>query len=74
MKADGWFIDKCVGLAVGESANPVHRYGDGWYVLWDNPRPDDLGRFCKTADELRRTMSGSRIAGRRIDLKFLGRT
>lgn len=70
MNKDAWFIDKCANLKVGESATPVHRYQDGWWVLWEHPHHNNFGRILKTEPEFRRFMAGDYNLGQRIGQEF----
>jgi hypothetical protein len=58
-----WFIDSCADLAVdGSNRNEwaaVHRYADGFLVLWNAPiSGKDLGRWVKESDKLKTMLRG----------------
>lgn len=75
MKADPWIIEQVLSLEVGERKEvepcgvTAHRYRDGWWLLWDNPRsPQDLGRAFAFREQLTHFLSGDRSLGVRIML------
>jgi len=60
---DQFFIDSSADLPVdGKTENEtitVFRYRDGWLILWKNPLSGkDLGRWVKTAEELKSMLRG----------------
>ena len=46
---DGFHIERALALTPGESLileeYGIHRYSDGWTVLWAFPKPGNLGMF-----------------------------
>jgi hypothetical protein len=63
MLFDPYFIDSCADLPVDGTNQhelaTVFRYKDGWLVLWSAPMSGkDLGRWVKTAEDLKTMMRG----------------
>ena len=61
------FADSCHCLRPGQSAYSLraeipfdlHRYRDGWYVFWKNPRDGQIGRHLRTRGQLHAFLLGN---------------
>jgi hypothetical protein len=67
---DPWFIRKAIDLSIGEVLRSethnyaIHRYRDGWHILWDTPiATHDLGRFLAFPSDLCRFLKGEWTVG-----------
>jgi|SRR5579871_4713533 len=66
------FAQRCHDLAEGQSVYlapaeipyDLHRYRDGWYVLWKSPPNGQLGRVLTTREDLALFLNGKWAVGR----------
>lgn len=85
MPPDNLFIEQCLALDEGEVASSelmffnVHRYDDGWWVLWHEPPSiNRLGVILRTKEELMKFLTGKpakadHITAPRMDVPFNGK-